>query len=226
MPTQNEKEQLLSKVVLISEKLYTVPSVSNSELTCTVDMNVGVCECHEGQNGSVCKHQYLLWVSHFENATNFLTFLGAQERQKYAEIAIGNFYEGTHDRVREPFQANKSHNYEESVNPTLNTKPSCSSSETPDTRRSIEVLTAQKCKAKLQKALSLLESKIETNCNDLNFLRGVDKFCERVVIKFPLSKLSSSLHSFGVPYSTSLKVTATATLNKARKGQIYVQPGR
>ena len=106
--------------------------------------------------GQLCKHQYLLWVSNFENATNFLPFLSAHERQKYAEIAIGNslpsnFYEGIHDSVREPFQANKSHSYEESVNPTLNTKPSCSSLETPDMRRSIAVLTAQECKEKLQK---------------------------------------------------------------------------
>ena len=50
LPTQNEKEQIIDKIVLIGEKLYTVPSFSNSELTYTVDMNVGVCECHEGQN--------------------------------------------------------------------------------------------------------------------------------------------------------------------------------
>ena len=110
-----------------------------------------------------------------------MPLLSAQERQKYAEIAIGNslpsnIYEGIHGRVREPSQANESHSYEESFNPTLNTKPSRSSLETPDMRRSIEMLTAQECKEKLRKSLSVLEGKIETNCNDLNFLRGVDKF--------------------------------------------------
>ena len=193
-------------------------------------MNVGICECHEGQNGSVCKHQYLLWVSNIETTTNFLPFLDAQERKKYAEIAIGSsmpsiFYEGIHDRIREPSQVKAFQDEGNNVDFTPITSPSpCSSPmEIPNMRRDIEVITAQEVKEDLQKTLSLLENKIETNSNDSNFLRGIAKFCDRVET-FPLSKLSSSFHSFGVQSSTSLKVTATSTLNKARKGKIYVQP--
>ena len=230
LPSQKEKEQIVKNVVSIGEKLYTVPSFSNSEQTYAVDMNVGICECHEGQNGSVCKHQYLLWVSNIETTTNFLPFLDAQERKKYAEIAIGSsmpsiFYEGIHDRIREPSQVKAFQDEGNNVDFTPITSPSpCSSPmEIPNMRRDIEVITAQEVKEDLQKTLSLLENKIETNSNDSNFLWGIAKFCERVE-KFPLSKLSSSFHSFGVQSSTSLKVTATSTLNKARKGKIYVQP--
>ena len=59
--------------------------------------------------------------------------------------------------------------------------------------------------------------------NDTNFLRGVSKFCDRVN-KFPHSRLSSALHSFGVDSSSSLKNTSTQSLDKKRKGKIFVQP--
>ena len=83
-----------------------LPRITFVDISYTVDMNVGICECHVGQNWSVCKHQYLLWVSNIESTSNFLSFLDANERRKYAEIAIGgslsiDFYEGVHDRLTE-----------------------------------------------------------------------------------------------------------------------------
>ena len=86
-------------------------------------------------------------------------------------------------------------------------------------RRSIETISPEKCKQELQSTLLSLENKIDTCVNDSKFLSSVMKFCERVQ-KFPLSRLSSSLHNFGAQSSTSLKITATSTLKKARKGKI------
>lgn len=39
------------------------------------------------------------------------------------------------------------------------------------------------------------------------------------------SRLSNAFHSFASPSNSSLKVTATASLKRARKGKIHVQPG-
>ena len=228
MPSQQEKDNILSKIAAIGDKLYKVPSFSDVHISYTVDMNVGICECHVGQNGSVCKHQYLLWVSNIESTSNFLPFLDANERRKYAEIAIGgslsiDFYEGIHDRLIESFESTEQ-NFDDS---DFNVKQQASASsrllKSTDMRRSIETISPEECKQELQSTLLSLQNKIDTYVNDSNFLSGVMKFCERVQ-KFPLSRLSSSLHNFGAQSSASLKITATSTLKKARKGKIYVQP--
>ena len=235
LPDQKEKENIINNVHLISEKMYKVPSFTDPSIKYTVDMNVGVCECHQGQNGSVCKHQYILWAWNIENTNRFLPFLDATERQKYAEIAIGctmpnSFYEGIHDRVREKsdvnlqiqtdgdidFKESNIHTFRSNISPTTRNSSI-------NNRLSVETITTEDCKAELRKALSLLESKIDLHGNDSNFLWGVVKFCDRVE-KFPHSRLTTSLHNFGVQSSTSLKVTSTAILNKARKGKIFVQP--
>ena len=58
-----------------------------------------------------------------------------------------------------------------------------------------------------------------------NLLRGMLKFCDRVKkYKGKSSRLSSSFNSFASQSNTSLKITATAVVRKARKGKIYVQP--
>ena len=49
------------------------------------------------------------------------------------------------------------------------------------------------------------------------------KFCERTS-KFSTSRLKSALHNFGNESSTSLKVTATSSMKKMKKGKIFVQP--
>ena len=232
VPEKEEKERILNDVVSIGEKLYSVPSFTNRDVTYTVDMNIGICECHEGLNGSVCKHQYILWVSGTEKSTNFLPYLDPQERKKYAEIAIGTslpteFYEGLHDRVI---------NHENSSTPDISidfdmvplssnkTDNAPSSSRSSDMRRSIETVTAEECRKELEETFSSLENMLTIHSNDSNFLRGINKFCDRVK-KYPFSRLSSSLHSFGVSTSTSIKVNATTSLSKVRKGKIYVQPG-
>ena len=67
MPSQQERDNILSKIVAIGDKLYKVPSFSDVDISYIVDLKVGICECQVGQNGSVCKHQYLLWVSNIES---------------------------------------------------------------------------------------------------------------------------------------------------------------
>ena len=90
LPAPEETERILHDVIPISEKIYIVSTYSNPEVSYTVDMNVGVCECHVGQTGSACKHQYILWASSLESSGNFLPYLDELERKEYAEIAIGS----------------------------------------------------------------------------------------------------------------------------------------
>ena len=70
---------------------FTVPSFSDESdvTTYLVDMNLNVCQCIIGCNGSVCKHQYLLWSFKFASSTNFLPYIDATERQKYSYMADG-----------------------------------------------------------------------------------------------------------------------------------------
>ena len=50
---------------------------------------LGVCECPQGRDGSVCKHQYILWSFRLSKQSNFLPYLDASERQRYSKIATG-----------------------------------------------------------------------------------------------------------------------------------------
>lgn len=71
---------------------FTVPSFTDNtenDTSYLVDMNINVCQCMIGCNGSVCKHQYLLWSLKFATSTNFLPYLDASERQKYSYMADG-----------------------------------------------------------------------------------------------------------------------------------------
>ena len=91
-------------------------------------------------------------------------------------------------------------------------------------RNMLEVVDGNECKAELRRTGNLLEDMID-KCNNPCFNRGILKFCERVnKYKAQTSKLSSAFHSFGSPVSSSRKICATASLKKARRGKIYVQP--
>lgn len=60
---------------------------------------------------------------------------------------------------------------------------------------------------------------------DRNLWRGILKFTECVnKYKGQTSRLSNAFHSFGSASNTNLKITATSSLKRARKGIIYVQP--
>ena len=85
-------------------------------------------------------------------------------------------------------------------------------------------MTVDECKDELRKAYAALINLVEQNEEDTNFLRGVIKFSERTQ-KYSSSRLCVALHNFGVPQSSSLKITASASLKRAKKGKIYVQPG-
>ena len=83
--------------------------------------------------------------------------------------------------------------------------------------------TADKCKDELKEDHTFLQNLISKNSSNRTFITGISKFCNRLQT-YPVSKLSSAFHSFGTSTTTSLKLTATALLKKAKGGNIHVQP--
>ena len=88
-PTVEEQKIALEKMSKVGENMYVIPSFSKERQVYLVDMNTGFCQCQTGMNGSPCKHQYLLWVNKVLTAVNFLPIFSKEQRQMYADIAIG-----------------------------------------------------------------------------------------------------------------------------------------
>ena len=59
---------------------------------------------------------------------------------------------------------------------------------------------------------------------DRSFKEGIVKFNDRVR-KFTRSQLTTALHTFGTSGRSNLKITATNSLKRAKRGKIGVQPG-
>ena len=91
VPDYDEMVFLSNYIVNHGNNQFQVPSFTDkqSEKSYLVDMDVNVCECKVGFDGSVCKHQYMLWSLKLASSTNFLPYLDSSERQKYAYIADG-----------------------------------------------------------------------------------------------------------------------------------------
>ena len=97
----NDKEQKLAveKTIKVDENVFLVPSFTTQGKQYQVDINTGICQCKISMNGSPCKHQYILWAHKLANAVNFLPVFSKEQRQLYAQIAIGmslslEYYEG------------------------------------------------------------------------------------------------------------------------------------
>ena len=234
MPSLSDQQSVINRVLEVAQNIFKVPSFSQEDTSYTVDMNINVCECEIGRTGSVCKHQYILWAFSITKECNFLPYLSSAERQTYAKIAIGgsmaiDVYEGIHDRMmaESSIQQRSStmETIEDEVNDVLEPiKVSSSLGSGISMRRAhIERLTVEECKEELHKTMTVFEKHLDNNPDKLNLLRGFVKFCDRAQ-KYPVSRLESALHNFGVETSASLKVNTSSTLKRVRKGKIYVQP--
>lgn len=125
-----------------------------------------------------------------------------QKRKHYAFIAIGKTlpdeeYHGLYGYIR-----GESVQEEEKVDQVQTIAfPSNHGQQkviTTDTRQSIETITAEDCQIDLDNMYSEMKNMIRTNASKNNIIVGVSKLCE-LVKKYPISKLTSSLHNFGVP---------------------------
>ena len=225
LPNKAQIDTVLSKLVKLSENIFVVPSFSTDGVVYTVDMNVGVYECDSGKEGSICKHQYVLWANRKVPGINFLPYLSASERKQYAMLAIGKsmpieFYEGIHNRINQSTTddicSSDTHNNLETDTYFQSEKkvPITNKTNRLDT---VERVTPDECKQGLQEALKVIEEKLHTS--NTNLMQGVLKFCKRVK-SYQISRLSSALHTFGTQGKSSLKVTATSALKKAKREAI------
>ena len=104
IPNDEEQKLAVEKTIKVDENMFLVPSFTTQGTQYLVDMNTGICQCKIGMNGSPCKHQYILWAHKLADAINFLPVFSKEQRQLYAQIAIGmslplEYYEGLHDQV-------------------------------------------------------------------------------------------------------------------------------
>ena len=51
---------ILEHTTKFNDNMFMVRNFTDPSLTCTVDINIGICECKTGRDGSVGKHQYIL----------------------------------------------------------------------------------------------------------------------------------------------------------------------
>ena len=234
MPSLSDRESVTNRVLEVAQNIFKVPSFSQEDTSYNVDMNINVCECEIGRTGSVCKHPYILWAFSITKESNFLPYLSSAERQTYAKIAIGgsmaiDAYEGIHDRMMAESSIQQRSSTMETIEDEVNDvvepiKVSSSLGSGINMRRAhIERLTVEECKEELHKTMTVFEKHLDNNSDKLNVLRGFVKFCDRAQ-KYPVSRLESALHNFGVGTSASLKVNTSSILKRVRKGKIYVQP--
>ncbi len=160
--------------------IFIVKSFNQDNTKYVVDMSLGLCECKAGVNGSVCKHQYVLWANKVAQGTNFLPIFSQQQRMKFAEIAIGasvapSYYEGLYDRLLET----PADNLLNDIPPSLNDQDILVEQQSGNGRRVVpDQVTEEEVINALEEAKLSIQAKINTN--DQNFLRCIMKFTNRV----------------------------------------------
>ena len=223
MPKQSSIADILEHTTKFND-MFMVCSFTDPSVTYTVDINIGICECKTGRDGSVCKHQYILWAHKQVKGLNFLPYLNAAERKEFAFLAIGKsmpvkeYYEGIHDRLN--LNEKPTEEIETRENDTSNNLIDfeVNNQETTQRLNPVETISIEECRQEMWSTFRMLDDRL-----DLDLCRGILKFCERAK-KFPKSRLNSAFHSFGTETKTSLKVTSTLSLKKAKRGKIFVQP--
>ena len=48
-------------VTTLDDKLFVIPTISENGVAVNID--IGICECMKGRDGTVCKHEYILWTN-------------------------------------------------------------------------------------------------------------------------------------------------------------------
>ena len=90
IPSKPEQDLALQHLEALGRNTYLMRSFTLNNVSYVVDMNLGMCECENGMDGSACKHQYVLWANSIANCSNFIPVFNKAERRQFAEIALGN----------------------------------------------------------------------------------------------------------------------------------------
>lgn len=238
LPPFEQHQEIKTRITKTDGGFYLVPSFTCNDKMYTVDMDMGMCECSVGCDGSACKHQYFVWLYHHEKSNNFVPYMDAEMRREYCYIALGevlpdSYFEGLHDQVlMDESNANFEPNLADEAEDVTTEDNVIEEVQNVEEhvmlgRGPLDQWTVAECKDSLTRAINTLNNLVESRSHDQTFLKGVIKFSDRVVkYQNQPSKMSSSLHSFGVETYSRKQATATSLLKKARLGKkIHVQPG-
>ena len=145
--------------------VFSVPSAT-TEATYIVDLNISRCDCQVGQNGSNCKHQYVLWALQKGTGHNFLPVFEKEKRKKFALIAIGealpdDYYEGLHGELT---QFNEATPDDEIAIDLVKTVSECSAKENEESKDTFSInVEDQKTQAEdaLQQTMDIFQKKLK-----------------------------------------------------------------
>ena len=223
IPEAVDAKRMLDGVSHLGDNLYSVPSCSNPHSSYLVDMTTGLCQCRIGQDGSPCKHQYILWENRICGSPNFVPFHSAKDRMHFAKLATQSnlepeMYEGVHDRVLniERFEACQSAHSASSdmdVEP-IQEEPQDHSDSSLEHKRE----EAREC---LHRTMDHLAGLIDSA--DPSLLKGLVVFSEKVS-SMNTSQLASTLHKFGKAHFSAKNSLSSSLLKRAQRFKIGVQP--
>ena len=218
-----EKIEKTSVIALNSSKtIFRVNSSRETGTTYIVDMDIGVCSCEKGKNGSPCLHQAAIFVHHKLKSINFVPTLQPSQRQDIAFIALGdevkkdlNFYSSLHEGANFASSSDKNQD-------TSDFTGSCwdlvragaqDDNDNPSNKKiATEILSPAKKEelhTNIEKLAVTLKSKLESN--DPQLIPGIEKFLARFHDMSALpsdGRLASALHTFGTQPKGSISLSS------------------
>lgn len=197
----------------------------------TVDMTLGMCSCEVGKDGSLCKHQCILWSANIGHCINFVPVTQPDVRQKLAWIAIGESLPLSHYNTLRPQDSQDNEGCEalpvsELSNADVQTLQSedCLAIEIPeqpmteDNKNDSQDTCIASAAELLSKSCDRIAEKLR-NTRDPNLAKAIIKFSRRVT-----TLTTSTMHS---NLTTALFNFGSGELKKTGKGKkIRVQPNR
>jgi len=182
-----------------------------------VDISIGVCSCDKGQDGSPCKHQYLIWAAKLTNSLNFAPVESPELRQKLAMIALGSMQPvSKYTSLRGNLSIQESSVAVKTV--AITSEPQMPEN---DIRPQLDTeqpgVSIGKAREWIQEACELLVNKLESS-QDTKLAEGALKFASR------LQRLTTSMGGDPTSSLFSFGVNELSIRKKGRK--IQVQPNR
>ena len=186
-------------------------------------MTMGTCSCAAGNDGSPCKHQYMLWAAKRATCLNFVPVDNPEERQKLVQVAIGDtlpmsYYNALRDPYpTEPEKKTTSVTTTAIVLPNVLETQDCEITTLHD-NASENAIHDSGAELAVTEACNLICAKLESS-QDKNLAKGMLQFAQRVKRLANSSmhgNLTSALFNFGA-----------SELRKGKNGKkIKVQPNR
>ena len=176
IPSKPEQDLALQHLEALGRNTYLMRSFTLNNVSYVVDMNLGMCECENGMDGSACKHQYVLWANSIANCSNFIPVFNKAERRQFAEIALGNslslpYYEGLHERIlNTPTASELGLDTENTTEHKVSNSKNSIDRAMERRNQQIDLITKEECEKSLSDLFKFLTNKLHTE--DQNYFRN------------------------------------------------------